>query len=69
MSLPTNFQFSPSSLQDFNDCPRRFQLKYLENLSWPAPSAEPALEYEEYLQLCNNPDLKVPKLRSLQNHL
>jgi CRISPR/Cas system-associated exonuclease Cas4 (RecB family) len=50
MSLPSNFQFSQGSLQDYVDCPRRFQLKYIEQLAWPAVEAEPALENENYLQ-------------------
>jgi CRISPR/Cas system-associated exonuclease Cas4 (RecB family) len=50
MSLTINFQFSQGSLQDFVDCPRRFQLKYIEQLAWPAVEAEPALENEIYLQ-------------------
>ena len=50
MGLPKNFQISQGSLQDFNDCPRRFQLKYLECLSWPAIETEPALENERYIQ-------------------
>lgn len=40
------FTFSQSSLQDFSDCPRRFQLRYLYQLSWPAPIAEPIQENE-----------------------
>lgn len=51
MTLPSNFQFSQGSLQDFRDCPRRFQLKYLEHLVWPAIESEPALENEKHLQL------------------
>jgi hypothetical protein len=50
MSLPPNFQFSQGSLQDFADCARRFQLKYIEQLAWPAVEAEPALENENHLQ-------------------
>lgn len=50
MSVSENFQFSQSSLQDFVDCPRRFQLKYIQQLAWPAAEAEPALENERYLQ-------------------
>ncbi len=50
MTLPTNFQFSQGSLQNFVDCPRRFQLKYIEQLAWPAVEAEPALENEKTLQ-------------------
>ncbi len=50
MTLPTDFQFSQGSLQDFADCPRRFQLRYIEQRDWPAAQAEPALENEQYLQ-------------------
>ena len=49
-SLPTNFQFSQGSLQDYVDCPRRFQLRYLQRLAWPAVEVEPALENERHLQ-------------------
>jgi hypothetical protein len=45
-SLPTGFAFSQSSLQDYSDCPRRFQLRYLEQLQWPAVETEPVLENE-----------------------
>ncbi len=50
MTIPTNFQFSQASLQDYVDCPRRFQLRYFLRLAWPALEAEPALENERYLQ-------------------
>lgn len=50
-SLPSNFHFSQASLQDYVECRRRFQLRYLENLAWPAIEAEPALENERRLQL------------------
>ncbi len=50
MSLPADFQFSQSSLQDYVDCPRRFQLRYIHRLAWPAIRAEPPLESERYLQ-------------------
>jgi len=49
-SLPSGFAFSQSSLQDYNDCPRRFQLRYIEQLQWPAVEAEPALENERRQQ-------------------
>ncbi len=45
-ALPTPFTFSQSSLQDYFDCPRRFELRYIEKLDWPAEEAEPALENE-----------------------
>ena len=44
--LPSSFTFSQSSLQDYSDCPRRFQLRYMENFQWPAVETEPALENE-----------------------
>jgi hypothetical protein len=50
MTLPADFQFSQGSLQDYVDCPRRFQLRYLLRLAWPAVEAEPALENERHLQ-------------------
>lgn len=50
MTLPADFQFSQGSLQDYADCPRRFQLRYLHRLAWPAVEAEPALENERHLQ-------------------
>jgi CRISPR/Cas system-associated exonuclease Cas4 (RecB family) len=48
--LPTNFQFSQASLQDYVDCPRRFQLRYVLQLAWPAQEIEPALENEQHMQ-------------------
>jgi CRISPR/Cas system-associated exonuclease Cas4 (RecB family) len=37
---------SQSSLQDYHDCPRRFELRYLQRLAYPAIETEPALENE-----------------------
>lgn len=50
MSLPPDFQFSQGSLQDYVDCPRRFQLRYVQRVAWPALEAMPVLEHERYLQ-------------------
>ncbi len=50
MSLPSGFRFSQSSLQDFIDCKRRFQLRYLDKLAWPAIESEPALQHELFLE-------------------
>jgi CRISPR/Cas system-associated exonuclease Cas4 (RecB family) len=44
--LRPSFVFSQSSLQDFADCPRRFQLRYIEQLQWPAVESEPISENE-----------------------
>ena len=41
---------SQSSLQDYVDCARRFQLRYLDRLSYPATESEPALENEKHQQ-------------------
>jgi hypothetical protein len=48
-ALPDGFRFSQSSLQDYVDCRRRFQLRYLQNLAWPALQSEPALENERFM--------------------
>lgn len=48
--IPAQFTFSQSSLQDFADCPRRFQLRYLDRLVYPATESEPALENERHQQ-------------------
>ncbi len=42
----TVFTFSQSSLQDYLDCPRRFQLRYVLDALWPAVEAEPVAEVE-----------------------
>jgi CRISPR/Cas system-associated exonuclease Cas4 (RecB family) len=49
--LPENFQFTQSSLQDYLDCPRRFQLRYILGQLWPAVPGEPLLEHERYTEL------------------
>jgi len=48
--LPSAFNFSQSSLQDYFDCPRRFQLRYIEHLAWPAVETEPVLDNERRQQ-------------------
>jgi CRISPR/Cas system-associated exonuclease Cas4 (RecB family) len=47
--LSDDFQFSQGSLQDYVECRRRFQLRHLWNLAWPAEPAEPAEEYEQHV--------------------
>jgi hypothetical protein len=46
MPFPVDFQFSQGSLQDYVDCHRRFQLRFLQHVAWPAVEAEPILENE-----------------------
>jgi hypothetical protein len=50
MNLPQDFHFSQANLQDFTDCRRRFFLRHLQRLAWPAIESEPILEHERYLQ-------------------
>jgi hypothetical protein len=50
IAIPSPFTFSQSSLQDYSDCPRRFQLRYIEQLQWPAVEAEPVMENEHHQQ-------------------
>lgn len=49
MTLPEGFLLSQSNLQDFVDCQRRFQLRHMLHLHWPAVEAEPYLENERMI--------------------
>ena len=51
LELPSTFAFSQSSLQSYVNCPRRFWLAYVEQLSWPALEAQPYDELEQQLRL------------------
>ena len=48
--LAPGFVFSQASLQDYVDCPRRFELRYVLGVAWPAPLAEGGLEAERYME-------------------
>ncbi len=50
MNLPDDFTFSQSSLQDYVDCARRFELRYIKQLRYPALEVQHALEYEERMR-------------------
>lgn len=67
MVLPSDFQFSQSSLQDYVECPWRFYLRHVRRLAWPAIAAEPALDHERHLllgsefhQLIHQHELGIP---------
>jgi len=51
MTLPVDFVFTQNNLQDFVDCPRRFQLKYILKTAWPAPVSEPIEEHNRLIEL------------------
>ena len=44
------FAFSQAALQDYQECRRRFQLRYLLQAAWPAPQAEPVRENELHIR-------------------
>jgi hypothetical protein len=44
------FHFSQSNLQDFSDCRRRFYLKYIQQIAWPAAEAEPQIDHEIWMR-------------------
>lgn len=50
MPLPDTFQFSQGSLQDYVDCPRRFQLRYLLMQPWPALITDDPTKFEQQMQ-------------------
>ncbi len=50
LNFITPFTFSQSSIQDYVDCPRRFQLRYIDKMDWPAIESEPVLDNEKRLQ-------------------
>jgi hypothetical protein len=50
MVLPDRFEFTQSSLQDYYDCKKRFFLRYLLNVTWPAVQSEPVLENELHIR-------------------
>ncbi len=50
MPLPDTFQFSQSSLQDYVDCPRRFQLRHILMQPWPALLTEDSHRFDHHVQ-------------------
>ena len=50
MSLPDDFVFSQSALQDYVDCPRRFELRYIKEVRWPALETQSVQEHEAMME-------------------
>jgi hypothetical protein len=48
MKLPNNFIFNQSNMQDFVECRRRFYLRHIRKIKWPAIQSEPFLENERF---------------------
>ena len=53
MIYSNRFSFSAKKIQDFIDCERRYELRYVLNQSWPAITSEPILEIESNIQRGN----------------
>lgn len=53
MSLSADFAFTQGSLQDYADCARRFELRYIQRLRYPAPEVNQILEYEARIRQGN----------------
>jgi CRISPR/Cas system-associated exonuclease Cas4 (RecB family) len=49
----TVLHLSQSNLQDFSECPRRFELKVIDNISWPAAYLEPLSQLEQATEIGN----------------
>lgn len=47
----SDLSFSQRSIQDYLDCQRRFALRYLSKLRWPAVTSEPIDEFERLTDL------------------
>jgi hypothetical protein len=50
MILPENFHFTASNLQDYLACERRFELKAIQQLLWPALPSQPVQEQEAHMR-------------------
>ena len=53
MKLSDDFAFTQGSLQDYADCARRFELRYIKRLRYPALEVQQALEYEKRMRQGN----------------
>jgi hypothetical protein len=53
LKIQPDFQFSASCLQDYVDCSRRFELRYIKKVKWPSLITEPVVEYELRMEMGN----------------
>jgi len=49
--LPQPLEFSQTSLQDYLECPRRFELSSLQETIWPAAHSAPLVKFEELTEM------------------
>ena len=52
--IKNSYQFSAKKIQDYIDCQRRYELRYILNQSCPAISSEPILEVESIIKMGND---------------
>ena len=50
MNLPGDFVFTQGNLQDYVDCPRRFELRHLRRQRWPAAEVDDMAAFERHLR-------------------
>lgn len=50
MNLSADFAFTQGSLHDYADCARRFELRYIKRLRYPALEVNQSLEYERRMR-------------------
>jgi CRISPR/Cas system-associated exonuclease Cas4 (RecB family) len=62
MSLRPDFRFSQNNLQDYIDCPRRFELRHILRQEWPALLSEPVIEQEQRMESGRQFHLMVQQL-------
>lgn len=53
MENKEHIQLSQSNIQDLIDCPRRFQLSTIDQISWPATPGEPISKIENLIETGN----------------
>lgn len=53
MNLSPDFAFTQGSLADYADCARRFELRYIKRLRYPALEVKQSLEYERRMRQGN----------------